>query len=124
MDSTLPSQDELDPLDMDYAAFIVDGAPKLERVQKLLPMIPPGLLALFQKQSNDFLFGAATIAQASHHLAGIEALISAAEVIDKHPDNKEARAMANVAVQLVGVLEALGYLACKELVSRSTSNGK
>ena len=112
-------QDALEPLDLEYAQAIVEGAPELERIQKMLPSIPANLVGLIATQPDTFLFGIATTAQAIHDLIGIDILLSAAEVLKNHKDNQVALATVNSAVQLIGLLEALGYLACKNITDRS-----
>jgi len=116
MDST--PQDNLPPLDLEYAQQVVKEAPNLERVQQLLPLIPKELQTLLAAQDNSFLFGVVTMGQALHDLLGKDILLEVAEILKSHEDNQVAVSIASEAVRLIAMMEAIGYLSCKEIVDR------
>jgi hypothetical protein len=119
MDTKPQSQDELPPLDLEYAQFIVDNAPELERMKQMLPLVPPQLQKLVASQETAFLYGMVTMGQALHDLLGHDILLEVAEILRSHEDNKVAVGIASEAVRMVAMLEAIGYITCKEITNRA-----
>ena len=121
MDSTHQSQDENDliPLDLEYAQHIVKNAPDLERVQKMLPLVPDEFKQLLGGQQTPFLYGVITMGQALHDLLGRDILLEVAEILKNHEDNQVAIGIASEAVRLIAMLESIGYVTCKEIVKRA-----
>lgn len=108
----------LPPLDLDYVRSIATSALELERVQKVLPLVPKELVNLLIKESDDFLFGVVSMGQALHDLMGADILVQVGELLAQHEDNKIAVGIASEAVKMIAIMEAIGYLSCKELTDR------
>lgn len=106
------------PLDIEYARSVVEHAGQLERVQKLLPMLPKDFLDVMRAQSNDFLYGAATLVQAAHDLIGNQVLDDASQLLEHEEENMSAIRMAKAIIGTFGLLEAMGFVGCRELVRR------
>ena len=112
--STVPTG----PLNIEYARSVVEHAAKLERVQQLLPLLPKDFLDVMCAQSNDFLYGAATLVQAAHDLIGNQALDDASVLLEQETENVSAIRLAKALIGTFGLLEAMGFVGCKELVRR------
>jgi len=119
MDITPPSQDDVPPLDLEYAQAVVEAAPQLERVQRMLPFIPNALKKLLSAQPEAFLYGMVTMGQALHDLLGKGILNEVAYILEEHSDNQQAVDIASEAVRMIAMMEALGYLTCKEITERA-----
>jgi hypothetical protein len=119
MDITPPSQDDVPPLDLEYAQEIVKSAMELERVQRMLPLVPDALKKLMRKQSEPFLYGMVTMGQALHDLLGKGILNEVAFLIEEHSDNEQAMDIGAEVVRLIAMMETLGYLTCKEITDRA-----
>jgi len=111
-------RDELPALDHEYAEWIVENAPSLERVQKMLPLVPDSLVDLMYTQPDVFLFGMITMGQALHDLIGGDVLMEVAHVLEYESDNDAAVTVGNAAVQMVAMLETIGFIACEEVMNR------
>lgn len=109
---------DLPPLDYEYAEWIVENAPDLERVQKMLPLVPDSLVKLMYAQPDKFLFGMITMGQALHDLIGSDVLLEVAHILENEPENNTAVALGNAAVQMVAMLETIGFIACEEVLNR------
>ncbi len=110
------------PLDIEYARSVIEQAGQLERVQKLLPLLPQDFLDVMQAQSDDFLYGAATLVQAAHDLIGNQALDDASALLEQETENMSAIRMAKALIGTFGLLEAMGLVGCKEIVRRHESS--
>jgi hypothetical protein len=109
---------DLPALDHEYAELIVEHAPELERVQRMLPLVPDSLVELMYAQPDEFLFGMVTMGQALHDLIGSDVLLEVAQILEKHSDNTEAVSLGNAAVKMVAILEAINFIACEEVLNR------
>lgn len=119
MDIIPPPQGDVPPLDLEYAQEIVKSAPELERIQRMLPLVPNALKKLVRKQPESFLYGMVTMGQALHDLLGKGILNEVAYLIEEHSDNKEAMQIGAEVVELIAMMETLGYLTCKEITDRA-----
>lgn len=117
---------DLPALDHEYAEWIVENAPELERVQKMLPLVPESLVELMCAQPDTFLFGMITMGQALHDLIGSDVLLEVAHILENEPENDTAVSLGNAAVKMVAMLETIGFIACEEVLNRKegTTDGR
>ena len=119
MDITPPFQDDVPPLDLEYAKEVVTAAPELERVQRMLPLVPFALKKLLSEQPEAFLYGMVTMGQALHDLLGKGILNEIAYILEEHKDNQQAVDIGSETVGLIAMMETIGYIACKEITKRA-----
>jgi len=113
-----PSTDTAPVIDVDYARSVVSIGGRLERVQKMLPLLPREFHDLLDGEDASFLRGTAVVVQAIHDLIGNEALDDAARLLQNEEDNLTAIRMSKVVIGTFGMLEAMGFVACQKIIER------
>lgn len=114
----MPTSDADRPLDPEYARSVVEHAGKLDRVQQMLSLLPDEFSAVVKQQPDDFLYGVAIVVQAMHDLMGEPALEDAARVLEHEEENLSGIRLAKALVGTYGLLGAMGFEACQEVVRR------
>lgn len=84
----------------------------------MLPLLPEEFVRVVQAQSKDFLYGVATTVQAMHDLIGNDALDHASQLLQGEEENLVAARISKAIIGTFGLMEAMGLVACQELVRR------